>query len=194
MTSSGRGRDSATPECFGRVSQVTIFVRSSKLSLFFPESCSFRRLFFCCFPRFCKIWCQKFEPWGFWFQRCLGALFENCAPSLGTLPGATPTPMDHFVHLDKPAVFPSRTALPCCGMLYRLRCVKRHLLQPSSSDALSYFNKVQDTNNSGHCAEIYLRLVSSTLNPENCANCAFLWILIIGSAEALPTLCVKYAR
>ena len=36
-----------------------------------------------CFPRFCKIWRQTFEPWGFWFRRCLGALFENCAPSLG---------------------------------------------------------------------------------------------------------------
>ena len=81
MTSWGRGRGSATSECFGRGSQGTIFVRSSKLSLFFPELWSFRRLF--CFPRFCKIWRQTFEPWGFWFQRCLGALFENCAQSLG---------------------------------------------------------------------------------------------------------------
>ena len=38
---------------------------------------------FFCFPRFCKIWRQTFEPCGFWFRRCLGALFENCAPSLG---------------------------------------------------------------------------------------------------------------
>ena len=45
MTSCGRGRDSATPECFGRGSQGTIFVRSSKLSLFFPELCSFRWVF-----------------------------------------------------------------------------------------------------------------------------------------------------
>ena len=82
MRSCGRGRDSATPECFGRGSQGTIFVRSSKLSLFFPELCSFRRVF--CFPRFCKIWRQTLEPWGFWFRQCLGALFENCAPSLGT--------------------------------------------------------------------------------------------------------------
>ena len=81
MTSCGRGRDSATPECFGRGSQGTIFVRSSKLSLFFTKLCSFRRVF--CFPRFCKIWRQTFEPWGFWFRRCLGALFENCARSLG---------------------------------------------------------------------------------------------------------------
>ena len=36
-----------------------------------------------CFPRFCKIWRQTFEPWGFWFRRCLGALFENRGPSLG---------------------------------------------------------------------------------------------------------------
>ena len=81
MTSCGRGRDSATPECFGRDSQGTMFVRSSELSLFFPELCSFRRVF--CFPRFCKIWRQTFEPWDFLFRRCLGALFENCAPSLG---------------------------------------------------------------------------------------------------------------
>ena len=45
MTSCGRGRGSATSECFGRGSQGTIFVRSSKLSLFFPELCSFRRVF-----------------------------------------------------------------------------------------------------------------------------------------------------
>ena len=45
MTSCGRGRDSATPECFGRGSQGTIFVRTSKISLFFPEICSFRRVF-----------------------------------------------------------------------------------------------------------------------------------------------------
>ena len=35
------------------------------------------------FPRFCKFWRQTFEPWGFWFPRCLRALFENCAPSPG---------------------------------------------------------------------------------------------------------------
>ena len=44
--SCGRGRDSATLECFGRGSQGTIFVWSSKLSLFFPELCSFRRVSF----------------------------------------------------------------------------------------------------------------------------------------------------
>ena len=81
MRSCGRGRGSATPGCFGQGSQGTIFVRSSKLSLFVPELCSFRRVF--CFPRFCKIWRQTFQPWGFWFRRCLGALFENCARSLG---------------------------------------------------------------------------------------------------------------
>ena len=81
MTSCMRGRDSATPECFRQGSRGTIFVRSSKLSLFFPELCSFRRVF--CFPLFCKIWRQAFELWGFWFQRCLGALFENSAPSPG---------------------------------------------------------------------------------------------------------------
>ena len=38
---------------------------------------------FFCSPRFCKTWRQTFKPWGFWFRRCLQALFENCAPSLG---------------------------------------------------------------------------------------------------------------
>ena len=56
MTSCGRGRVSATRECFGRGSQGTIFIWSSNLSLFFLELCSFRRFF--CFPRFCKIWCM----------------------------------------------------------------------------------------------------------------------------------------
>ena len=45
-TSCKRGRDSATRECFRRGFWGTIFVRSSKLSLFFPELCSFRRVFF----------------------------------------------------------------------------------------------------------------------------------------------------
>ena len=82
MTSCVRGRDSATRECFGRGSQGTIFVRSSKLTLFFPELCPFRRVFFC-FPRFSKIWRQTFKLWGFWFRRCLGGHFENSAPSPG---------------------------------------------------------------------------------------------------------------
>ena len=81
MTSCGRGRDSATSECFGQGSQETIFVRSSKISLFLPELCSFRRVF--CFPRFCKIWRQTFKLWSFWFLRCLGAFFENSALSPG---------------------------------------------------------------------------------------------------------------
>ena len=52
MTSSGCGRDSATPECFGRSSRGTIFVQSSKLSRFFPELCPFRRVFL--FPALLK--------------------------------------------------------------------------------------------------------------------------------------------
>ena len=48
MTSCGRGRDSATPERFGRGSRGMISVRSSKLSLFFPELCPFRRFFASC--------------------------------------------------------------------------------------------------------------------------------------------------
>ena len=77
MTSCGRGRDSATLECFGRGYRGTIFVRSSKLSLFLPEFCPFEEFF--CFPRFWKIWRQMFKLWGFWFRRCFGALFENSA-------------------------------------------------------------------------------------------------------------------
>ena len=34
-------------------------------------------------PRFWKIWRQMFKLWGFWFRRCVGALFENSAPSPG---------------------------------------------------------------------------------------------------------------
>ena len=81
MTSCGRGRDSANPECFGRGSQGTIFVRSSKLSLSFQSYVHFEEFFV--FPRFCKFWRQTFEPWDFLFRWCLGALFENCASSLG---------------------------------------------------------------------------------------------------------------
>ena len=32
---------------------------------------------------FAKFERQTFEPWDFLFRRCLGDLFENCAPSLG---------------------------------------------------------------------------------------------------------------
>ena len=52
MTSCGRGRDSATRESFGRGSRGTIFVRSSKLSLFSPEIWPFRRVFL--FPALLK--------------------------------------------------------------------------------------------------------------------------------------------
>ena len=77
MRSCGRGRDSASPECFGRGSQGTIFVRSSKISLFFPELFLFRRVL--CFPRFCKIWRQTFEPGAFGFDDVL-ELFLKTAP------------------------------------------------------------------------------------------------------------------
>ena len=110
MRSCGRGRDSATPECFGRGSQGTIFVRSSKLSLFFPELCSFRRVF--CFPRFCKIWRQTFEPWGFWFRRCLGALFENRARSLGTFLRSPTTTTSIFMKISILFSKQSRCYLP----------------------------------------------------------------------------------
>ena len=69
MTSCGRERDLATLECFGRGSQGTIFVRSSKLSLFFPELCPFRRVF--CLPRFWKIWRQTTSSGAFGFNDVL---------------------------------------------------------------------------------------------------------------------------
>ena len=62
MTSCGRGRDSATLECFGRGYRGTIFVRSSKLSLFFPELCLFRRFF--CFPALLKDLAPKVQALG----------------------------------------------------------------------------------------------------------------------------------
>ena len=62
-----------------------------ELSLFFPEFCSFRRVF--CFPRFCKIWRQTFERWAFGFDNVLklflklhsvtGHLFANSDYDLG---------------------------------------------------------------------------------------------------------------
>ena len=82
MTSCGRGRDSATRECFGRGSRGTIFVRSSKLSLFLPELCPFRRVFM--FPRaFERFGAKRSSSGAFWFRQCLGDLFENSAPSPG---------------------------------------------------------------------------------------------------------------
>ena len=36
--------------------------------------------FFFVSPRFCKVWCQAFDRWGFyqfWLRRCLGAVFET---------------------------------------------------------------------------------------------------------------------
>ena len=64
----------------------------------FPELCSFRRVF--CFPCFCKIWRQTFEPWDFLFRRCLGALFENCAPSLGIFLRTPTTTTSIFVKIS----------------------------------------------------------------------------------------------
>ena len=104
MTTCGRGRNSPTPECFERGSHGTIFVRTSKLSLSFPELCSFRRVF--CFPRFCKIWRHRSS---LWFRRCPGALFENCTPSLGIYlrtPGTTAS-----IVLKFPLFFQSRSGV-----------------------------------------------------------------------------------
>ena len=82
MISCGRGRDSATLECFARGYRGTIFVRSSKLSLFFPELCPLRRAFL--FPALLKDLAPNVRALGlFWFRRCFGALFANSAPSPG---------------------------------------------------------------------------------------------------------------
>ena len=77
MRSCGRGRDSATPECFGRGSQGTIFVRSSRLSLFFPELCSFRRVFVS--RAFVKFGAKRSSPGAFGFDDVL-ELFLKTAP------------------------------------------------------------------------------------------------------------------
>ena len=83
MTSCGRGRDSATLECFGRGCRGTIFVRSSKLSLFFPELWPFRRVFL--FPALLKDLAPNVQAlgllvrmmfWGsFWKLRSVTAHF-----------------------------------------------------------------------------------------------------------------------
>ena len=86
MTSCGHGRDSATLECFGRGYRGTIFVRSSKLSLFLPELCPFRRVFL--FPALLKDLAPNVQAlgllvstmfWGsFWKLRSVtGHLFAN---------------------------------------------------------------------------------------------------------------------
>ena len=79
----GEWGDSATPECFVRGSQGTIFVRSSKISLFFPELCSFRRVI--CFPRFCKIWHQTFECCSFGFDDALELFWKLQSVTAGHL-------------------------------------------------------------------------------------------------------------
>ena len=64
------------PKWFGRGSQGTIFVRISKISLYWPEFGSFRRVI--CFPCFYEIWCQPLERLSFLFPwRCVGGLYET---------------------------------------------------------------------------------------------------------------------
>ena len=75
MRSCGRGRDTATPECFGRGSQGTIFVRSSKLSLFFPELCSFRRVFVS--RAFVKFGAKRSSLGAFGFDNVLELLLKT---------------------------------------------------------------------------------------------------------------------
>ena len=81
-TSCGRGWDLATLECFWRGYRGTIFVRSSKLSLFFPELCPFRRVF--SFPRAFERFGAKCSSSGaFSLDDVWGLFFENFAPSPG---------------------------------------------------------------------------------------------------------------
>ena len=76
VTSCGRWWDSATPKCCWRGSQGMIFVQSSKISLFFPGLCPFRRVFFVSHS-FVRFGVQTFERWGVWFRRFLEASFET---------------------------------------------------------------------------------------------------------------------
>ena len=78
MTSCGRGRDSATPECFGRgEGRFSFKARNDLFS--FQSYVRFEEFY--CFTRFWKIWRQTFKLLRFWFRRCLGGIFENFAPS-----------------------------------------------------------------------------------------------------------------
>ena len=91
MTSCRCGRDSATPECFGRGSQGTIFVRSSKISLFVPELCSFRRVFFVS-RAFVRFGAKRSSAGAFGFDDVLELFLE--------------TPLGHFCELRlRPRVF-----------------------------------------------------------------------------------------
>ena len=79
------------------------------------------KIFFC-FPRFGKIWRQTFEPCGFWFRRCLGALFENCAPSLGIFLRTPTTTMSIFWKLF--FFFQSRAGVTCLTAVVNSRLSK----------------------------------------------------------------------
>ena len=81
MTSCGRGRDSATLECFGRGHRGTIFVRSSKLSLFFPELCPFRRVF--SFPALLKDLAPNVQALGLWVWTMFWGSFWKLRPVTG---------------------------------------------------------------------------------------------------------------
>ena len=110
MTSCGRGRDSATLECFGRGYRGTIFVRSSKLSLFLPELCPFRRVFFVsrAFERF-GAKCSSSGAFG--FDDVLGLFLKT---SLRHRAFFANSYYDHKYFLKIPFLFPkqSRFYLP----------------------------------------------------------------------------------
>ena len=78
MRSCGRGRDSATPECFGRGSQGTIFVRSSKIISFLSRVMFISKNFFVS-RAFVKFGAKRSSPGAFGFDDVL-ELFLKTAP------------------------------------------------------------------------------------------------------------------
>ena len=60
---------------FGDALKGRFSFEARKYLFSFPSYVQFED--FVCFPRFCKIWRQPFELWGFWFRRRLEALFET---------------------------------------------------------------------------------------------------------------------
>ena len=96
----------------GEASQRTIFVRSSKISLFFPELCSFRRVFFVS-RAFVKFGAKRSSSGAFakfWFRRCLGAFFENSAHHRAFFANSE---SDHEYFLKICYFFQSRAGVTC---------------------------------------------------------------------------------
>ena len=124
MTSCGRGRDTATPECFGRGSQGTIFVRSSKISLFFRELCSFQRVFFC-FPRaFVRFGAKRSSAGAFGFNDALELFLKICSVT-GRLFANSDYGLEYFLKIT--FLFQSRAGLTCLTAMVIPRLSKNEL-------------------------------------------------------------------